>query len=83
MSIKQRAQNPEAFERIEADAKKNTIFTISPPFTEDEYTFVKLIYRCIKDKPGTEGKNLAVHELRKMLEQFKAGTFSSVVTKNT
>lgn len=67
MSIKQRVENPEAFDRMEAEAAKNPMFTINPAFTEDEYILVTTIYKLMKNNLGTEGKNLAVYELRQFL----------------
>lgn len=69
MSIKQRVENPEAFERIEAEAAKKPMFKIEPAFTEGEYILVTTIFKLMKNNPGTEGKNLAVNELRKFLNE--------------
>jgi len=39
-------------------------FELHPAFSEDEYIFVSTIWKIYKSNPGTDGKKMAVAELR-------------------
>jgi hypothetical protein len=46
---------------------KRPRFELHPAFSEDEYIFVSTLWKIYKSNPGTDGKKMAVAELRKFL----------------
>ena len=40
-------------------------YDLSPPWSEDEYSLISIIWRIFKHNPGTNGKKIALDEIRK------------------
>ena len=55
---------------IEALAKQMDVpnYELSPPWSEHEYALVSIIWRIFKANPGTNGKKIALSEIREFIK---------------
>jgi len=51
--------------KINDQESKREKFEIHPAFTEDEYIFISTLFKIFKENHGTEGKKMAIAELRR------------------